>query len=284
MTARETETMVTARTRQGVSWTLAILVHVVLLLSLNSVTLAGGRPGPTGVPGNGQAVTLTLGSAAPGTPGEPRVAETAPPPKAESRPQPEPKPRPRPHPKPKPATEHRPTPKPKPKPKPKPAAKPRTEPTPAPAADKKPEAPAARDPQTGGGAAGVEQAPQVARGKGNQAGAMGRAGEPGAGAHDSGSHDNALDRYLAKVRDTIEYNKVYPARARLRGQQGEVEISFRIDNDGHARKVTLARSSHSDILDRESVNLVQRLHFPAPPDALSKDAPIAVTIPIRYRL
>lgn len=280
--------MASAKTRLFVSWILAILVHVVLLLSLNSVTLAGGRPGPTGMPGNGQTVTLTLGGTAPGTLGAPRVAETTPPPKAKSQPRPAAKPKPKSHPRPKPKpnpkAEHHPAPKPAPEPKPEPVPKPRAAPAPTSSGDKTPDKPVTPGKRAGGGAAGVEQAGQVAQGKGNQAGAMGRPGEPGAGAHDSGRHDNALDRYLAKVRDTIEYNKVYPPQARLRGQQGEVEIRFRIDRDGHARNVTVARSSHSDILDRESVNLVQRLQFPAPPEALRGGAPIAVTVPIRYRL
>ena len=109
------------------------------------------------------------------------------------------------------------------------------------------------------------------------------AGDPGEGVRQSGDHDNLLDRYLGKVRDTIEYNKEYPARARMRRQQGVVEVEFFLDSEGRAQDVNLKSSSDSRILDQQSLELVRRLRFPEPPSELASER-IKVTVPIRYSL
>ncbi|HAB08713.1 MAG TPA: energy transducer TonB, partial [Alcanivorax sp.] len=114
-------------------------------------------------------------------------------------------------------------------------------------------------------------------------GQKGMAGDPGEGVRKSGDHDNLLDRYLGKVRDTIEYNKEYPARARMRRQQGVVEVSFLVDSNGRALEVTLTSSSNSRILDQQSLELVRRLRFPEPPTELGSE-PIRVNLPLRYSL
>lgn len=245
--------MVSAKTRQFVSWTLAILVHVALLLSLNTMILAGERPALA--PHYDLAVTLQTGRAAPGNPDAPTPAT---PPNPAPAPPP-PHPRHHPH-------RHRPHHK---------------APTPTPT-----RAPATTPPSPTRGGSHQSSLPDTTR--------MARTASPGSrapgGGGDArnagadGNHDKVMNRYLARVRDTIEDHKVYPAQARLRGQQGEVEIRFRIDRHGHTRKVTLAHGSHSDVLNRESMNLVRNLSLPAPPEALLGDTPIAVTIPIRYRL
>lgn len=244
----------TPRSRRIISWAIAIAAHAVLLISLGSLTLAGGRPAK---PGAQRAVTLNLSA------GPVQRAQAAPaPPKPESKPRPKPEPKAHPIPKSKP--------KPKPKPEPE-QPKPEPEPQPAPAATPNTQPTQGQDPRTAG---------QTSQSQGRK----GIAGDPGQGAHRNGDHDNQMDRYLAKVRDTIEYNKVYPARARMRRQQGQVVIRFQVNADGRAEQVSLAGSSDSRILDQQSLDLVRRLRFPPPPSALAANGPIPVKIPIRYQL
>ncbi|MFP1681153.1 energy transducer TonB [Alloalcanivorax sp. C16-1] len=253
------------------AWTLALLAHGAFLVGIESLTLAGGRPAKPGVE---QAVTLSLAQK-PTT----DTVSTAPQPAPEPKPAPKPEPKPEPKPKPKPKPEPKPEPKPKPKPKPKPEPKP--EPVPEPQPQPRPEpAPA---PQPAAPADQVDEQTRTASGQQQPQGQKGRAGDPGKGVHRSGDHDNLLNRYLAKVRDTIEYNKEYPARARMRRQQGVVEVSFQLNGDGRALDVTLKSSSDSRILDQQSLELVRRLRFPEPPPELAGE-PISVTVPIHYTL
>ncbi|MAY12125.1 MAG: energy transducer TonB [Alcanivorax sp.] len=265
------------------AWTLALLAHASLLLTIESLTLAGGRPARPGVQ---QAVTLNLAQ----KPTESAVS-TAPEPAPEAKPQPEPtpKPEPKPEPKPKPKPKPDPKPEPKPKPKPKPEPKPEPEPEPEPEPKPQPEPPPEPEPtpepapRQGAPADKVDEQTRVASGQQQPQGQKGIAGDPGKGVHRSGDHDNLLNRYLRKVRDTIEYNKEYPARARMRRQQGVVEVSFMLDSNGRAGDVTLKSSSDSRILDQQSVELVRRLRFPEPPAELAGE-PISVTVPIHYTL
>ncbi|EKF75805.1 ferric siderophore transport system periplasmic binding protein [Alcanivorax hongdengensis A-11-3] len=233
-----------------IAWTLAILAHGALLITLGSMTLAGGRPSKPGV----QEMTLNLAAQAP-------APKAAPQPKPEPHHAPKPKPKPRPEP----------VVKAKPKPKPVPRETPKPEPRPAPqVAQKEPEE---KTPDNSEEAATQSQ-PQ---------GARGIAGDPGKGAHAKGNHDNLHDRYMAKVRNLIDRHKQYPSRARMRRQQGIVEISFVINANGRAENVAVHKSSGSRILDRAATQLVQRLHFDRPPVELDT-IPVPVTAPLDYNL
>lgn len=254
------------------AWSLAIAAHAVLLVGVGSMTLAGGRPAK---PGQQQAVTLSLAQ----KPGDSPVATApAPAPKPEPEPEPKPEPKPKPKPKPEPKPEPKPKPKPKPEPKPEPEPEPKPEPQPEPEPEPQPEPePAAPAQQQDTETRTADQSQQQPQGQ------KGVAGDPGEGARQSGDHDNLLDRYLGKVRDIIEYNKEYPARARMRRQQGVVEVSFLLNGDGRAHDVTLVSGSDSRILDQQSLELVRRLRFPEPPPELASE-PISVTVPIHYSL
>jgi len=105
----------------------------------------------------------------------------------------------------------------------------------------------------------------------------------GEGVHQSGDTENALNKYLAKVRDTIDYNKQYPHRARMRRQEGTVKVSFWINAAGRAEKVAVVESSGSRILDRATQELVSRLRFDAPPKNLDS-IPVEILAPVDYDL
>jgi protein TonB len=124
---------------------------------------------------------------------------------------------------------------------------------------------------------------QAAASQTQQVGAKGMAGDPGEGVHQSGDTENALNKYLAKVRDTIDYNKQYPHRARMRRQEGTVKVSFWINAAGRAEKVAVVESSGSRILDRATQELVSRLRFDAPPKDLDS-IPVEILAPVDYDL
>lgn len=232
--------------RTLLAWGLSIVVHASVLVTVGALTLAGGRPAQPGV------TEIAINLSAP-----PAQAPT-------TAPQPTPKPQPKP--------------KPKAKPKPKPVVKkpaPKPEPKPEPIEDvvQQDTAPEDETPETSQQTASQSQ----------QQGAKGIAGDPGKGVDQSGKNDTLLKRYLATVRNTIEDNKQYPHRARMRRQQGTVKISFAINANGRAEHVELANSSGSRILDRATLELLSRLRFDAPPREL-ETIPVSITVPVDYNL
>ncbi|MEQ3725144.1 energy transducer TonB [Alcanivorax sp.] len=239
--------------RNLTAWIVSILVHVSVLVTVGAMTLAGGRPAKPGV----SEIAINLSA-----PPAPKAAAPAPKPKAQPAPQPKPKPKP----------------KPNPKPKPKPVAKPKPEPKPEPVPE--PQVAETKPTETPDESVNEEASAQTLT-----QGAKGMAGDPGEGVHQSGDTENALNKYLAKVRDTIDYNKQYPHRAKMRRQQGTVKVSFVINASGRAEQVEITASSGSRILDRATKELVSRLRFDAPPKELdSSSVPVHVIAPVDYDL
>ena len=232
------------------AWVASALIHASVLVTVGALTLAGGRPSKPGV------TEMVVNLSAP--PAEKPAAPPAP-----AKPDPAPKPEPKPKPKPKPKV----------KPKPKPEPKPEPEPEPVVAkSDDVEEQNTQEDTES-------EQAASQTQ----PVGAKGMAGDPGEGVHQSGDTENALNKYLAKVRDTIDYNKQYPHRARMRRQEGTVKVSFWINAAGRAEKVAVVESSGSRILDRATQELVSRLRFDAPPKNLDS-IPVEILAPVDYDL
>ena len=233
--------------RNLTAWIVSILVHVSVLVTVGAMTLAGGRPAKPGV----SEIAINLSA-----PPAPKAAAPTPQPKAQPAPQP----------------------KPKPKPKPKPVAKPKPEPKPEPV-------PEPQVAETEPAETPDENVNEEASAQPLTQGAKGMAGDPGEGVHQSGDTENALNKYLAKVRDTIDYNKQYPHRAKMRRQQGTVKVSFVINASGRAEQVEITASSGSRILDRATKELVSRLRFDAPPKELdSSSVPVKVIAPVDYDL
>lgn len=243
------------KSRTLFAWIASALIHASVLVTVGALTLAGGRPAKPGV------TEMVVNLSAP--PAEKPAAPPAPA-KPEPAPKPEPKPKPRVKPKPKPVAK---------KPEPKPEPEPEPEPEPVVAKSE------VREQQDSQEKSDTEQAASQSQ----QVGAKGMAGDPGKGVHQSGDTENALNKYLAKVRDTIDYNKQYPHRARMRRQQGTVKVSFMINASGRAEKVAVVKSSGSRILDRATLELVSRLRFDAPPKDL-ESIPVAVIAPVDYSL
>ena len=78
----------------------------------------------------------------------------------------------------------------------------------------------------------------------------------------------------------LERYKRYPSEAR--GDVGVTQVAFRVDRSGGVHGVRIARSSGSNLLDRETLALVERAQpMPAPPSGIS-DSELSVIAPVRY--
>lgn len=158
--------------------------------------------------------------------------------------------------------------RPKPAAKVKPAPQPRSEPEPAPTAAVTRESSDSTDEEDDASAATSASGGQV----------MGLAG-----ASDQGASDSEIERYLGIIQSRIQRLKEYPAQARLRGQEGTVEVSFAVSADGEIEHFRIVRSSGSALLDRAVERLFRRLRLP-PPDAELLPRLSALNLPVLFEL
>tara|TARA_R110000787_G_scaffold69621_3_gene154854 strand:- start:470 stop:1312 length:843 start_codon:yes stop_codon:yes gene_type:complete len=90
--------------------------------------------------------------------------------------------------------------------------------------------------------------------------------------------------YMATLTAWLEEHKRYPRRARLRGQQGTVLLSFEIARNGALLSYRIARSSGHLLLDDSVRSLIERASpLPPPPDSSGKDRS-RFSIPIVFRI
>jgi len=84
---------------------------------------------------------------------------------------------------------------------------------------------------------------------------------------------------LAKIAQLLQDNLYYPRRARKRGIEGEVKVSFVIHKDAQLSNIKVLSSS-SDILSRAAIKTLEKLSgkFPKPSQELT------LTVPIGYYL
>jgi protein TonB len=84
---------------------------------------------------------------------------------------------------------------------------------------------------------------------------------------------------LAKIAQLLKENLYYPRRARKRGIEGEVKVSFVIHKDAQLSDIKVLSSS-SDILSRAAIKTLENLSgkFPKPSQELT------LTVPIGYYL
>ncbi|ERB62784.1 energy transducer TonB [Vibrio coralliilyticus OCN008] len=80
----------------------------------------------------------------------------------------------------------------------------------------------------------------------------------------------------------LEQHKQYPRRAKRMRKQGVPLITFTMDRSGQVLGVKLVRSSGTESLDKEAVDLVYRaMPLPLPPDEVS-GATLTWTVPVRF--
>ncbi|HIQ40416.1 MAG TPA: energy transducer TonB [Sulfurivirga caldicuralii] len=95
-------------------------------------------------------------------------------------------------------------------------------------------------------------------------------------------------RYLEALRHTVAQlaHHSYPYRARRRGQQGTVTLSFTLHADGRITNLRQTGSSGHTILDQAARSVIteeMNMRFQPFPNGMNLDK-LQVTIPIRYRL
>jgi protein TonB len=104
-----------------------------------------------------------------------------------------------------------------------------------------------------------------------------------AGASVSGANETALARYKGIIHSRIQRLHQYPQQARLRKQQGTVEVTFAVAADGKIADYRISRSSGSMLLDRAAERLFSRLTLPAPEPSILSDL-AELTVPVTFEL
>jgi len=90
--------------------------------------------------------------------------------------------------------------------------------------------------------------------------------------------------YFALVSAHLNRRKVYPAEARQARQQGVVTVRFTVDRNGSVSGISIKRSSGHDILDRATLDLLQRVApLPRMPASMQRDS-VTLSLPIDYSL
>nr|WP_246307394.1 energy transducer TonB [Azospirillum melinis] len=90
--------------------------------------------------------------------------------------------------------------------------------------------------------------------------------------------------YAATVNGRLERAKTYPRLARMRREEGTVQVRFTLARDGTVTACTVTGGSGHDLLDVEACALVYRASpMPPPPDA-GPGGRLDMAVPIRFSL
>lgn len=103
------------------------------------------------------------------------------------------------------------------------------------------------------------------------------------GASASGKTEDELELYKGLIHSRIKQLHQYPQQARMRNQQGTVEITFTVAADGSIAALSITRSSGSPLLDRAAERLFSRLRLP-PPDVTILPSLTGLTVPVKFEL
>lgn len=89
-----------------------------------------------------------------------------------------------------------------------------------------------------------------------------------------------LAEHLKAIRQILVENRKYPRNAKLLGQEGEVEVSFRLNSDGSVDGLTISKTSGYELLDNGARDLIiaTASRFPKPPKT------VRIKIPLKYNL
>ena len=82
----------------------------------------------------------------------------------------------------------------------------------------------------------------------------------------------------------LNKHKKYPHEARKNGHEGVANVSFTIDRSGKIISSHLEKSSGSDLLDQEAIEVLNRASpFPTPPPDVP-NLTINLSLPIQFRI
>jgi TonB family protein len=91
-------------------------------------------------------------------------------------------------------------------------------------------------------------------------------------------------RYTTKVRQMIARAKIYPSGARDKGQQGKIDLSFKLGKNGGVLKLLVEHSSGYSMLDDAARDAVENAGpFPPIPEKLNKQY-VLLKLPVTFVL
>jgi periplasmic protein TonB len=94
----------------------------------------------------------------------------------------------------------------------------------------------------------------------------------------------AVTAWRSQIASILEHYKRYPQEARARREQGQTQLAFSIDRQGHVMSSHVVTSSGFASLDNETLALVHRAQpFPIPPPEVLGDE-IKFTVPVRFNI
>jgi len=92
----------------------------------------------------------------------------------------------------------------------------------------------------------------------------------------------AVPTWQGLVLGHLERHKRYPRSAQVRRQEGVAQVRFVIDRQGRVLSARLEKSSGHEILDEETVSLVERASpLPAPPPEMPQER-IELVVPVQF--
>ena len=98
------------------------------------------------------------------------------------------------------------------------------------------------------------------------------------------NESNAVPTWKRLVAGKLERNKKYPSSAQAREEKGVVQLEFSVDRQGRLKSSRIVKSSGSEALDRETLDLVKRAQpFAAPPAAMAGEE-VYLVVPIRFNI
>jgi periplasmic protein TonB len=118
-----------------------------------------------------------------------------------------------------------------------------------------------------------------------RAAAESAAAEWGRAATDAAAREKSLVlTWKSQIVARLEEHKRYPEEARLRRDQGVVQVFFALDREGRLIESRVVRPSGVREFDEEALAVLQRAApFPPPPDVLVGDR-VDLTVPFRFNL
>ena len=94
-------------------------------------------------------------------------------------------------------------------------------------------------------------------------------------------------QYAATLRSNIDARTIVPdsVEYRLRRPRGETRVSFALNREGSVLDAKIARTSGSDILDRQAISVVKAGRYPPFPQAAFRDeSRHSVLVTLEFRL
>lgn len=98
------------------------------------------------------------------------------------------------------------------------------------------------------------------------------------------NYSNLIKSYLKRIVEIINKNKKYPSFARQRGEEGKVEVSFKLLKNGRVEDIKIISPSRYTELNKATEKLIYNLSpFPPFPPGINKDA-INIKMEVIYEL